>query len=63
MPTCVHCKTEETQLYQNGVPICLQCADAYEAKTKQGTREWAAAVNGNGQPNTLGAPAEDKQRT
>jgi hypothetical protein len=26
MASCAHCKTEETQLYENGVPICLKCA-------------------------------------
>jgi hypothetical protein len=28
MATCAHCKTQETQLFQNGVPICLDCAGA-----------------------------------
>lgn len=28
MATCFHCKTEETQLFENGVPICLKCAEA-----------------------------------
>ena len=28
MATCARCKTEETQLYVSGAPICLQCADA-----------------------------------
>ena len=26
MATCVHCKTQETQLYENGTPICIACA-------------------------------------
>ena len=26
MVKCVYCK-EETELYQNGVPICLRCAE------------------------------------
>jgi len=26
VPTCAFCKAEETELYENGVPICLQCA-------------------------------------
>jgi hypothetical protein len=33
MATCAHCKTQETQLYENGVPICLDCADG-RIKTK-----------------------------
>ena len=27
MAMCFRCKTQETQLYQNGVPICLDCAE------------------------------------
>ena len=27
MATCAYCKTEETQLHENGVPICLKCSD------------------------------------
>jgi hypothetical protein len=27
MPLCAVCKTEETQLYFNGQPICLKCAE------------------------------------
>lgn len=27
MATCARCNTQETQLYENGVPICLDCAD------------------------------------
>ena len=27
MATCAHCETEETQLHENGVPICLKCSD------------------------------------
>ncbi len=27
MPICVFCKTEETQLYLNGTPICIQCEE------------------------------------
>jgi len=25
MAICEHCKTEETQLYVRGVPICMKC--------------------------------------
>jgi hypothetical protein len=28
MERCAFCKTNETALYDNGVPICLVCADA-----------------------------------
>ena len=27
MATCAHCKTQETELYAGGVPICLDCAN------------------------------------
>jgi len=27
MAICARCKSQETQLYENGVPICLDCAD------------------------------------
>ena len=27
MATCTRCSTQETQLFQNGVPICLDCVD------------------------------------
>jgi len=33
MATCFRCKFQETQLYQNGVPICLDCAEG-RTKTK-----------------------------
>ena len=26
MALCIHCKAEETELYENGSPICLSCA-------------------------------------
>ena len=28
MATCARCKTEETQLYVSGVPVCLKCSEA-----------------------------------
>jgi uncharacterized protein (DUF1501 family) len=34
MATCDHCKTEETQSYENSVPICLTCATIRDAKAK-----------------------------
>ncbi len=27
MAVCIHCKTEETELYENGVRICLKCSN------------------------------------
>ena len=33
MAQCAYCKTE-TFLYDGGVPICLECADARDAKSK-----------------------------
>ena len=32
MALCIHCKTEETELYENGSPICVKCADATRRK-------------------------------
>jgi hypothetical protein len=32
MENCAQCKTQETQMYQNGVPICLACATDKAAK-------------------------------
>jgi len=34
MATCALCKIRETQLYENGVPICVKCSDARQAKRK-----------------------------
>ena len=28
MALCIRCKAEETELYENGAPMCLRCADA-----------------------------------
>ena len=39
MATCAHCKTQETELYENGTPICLACATDKAA-------DRAAATNG-----------------
>ena len=38
MATCAHCKTEDTELHENGVPICLDCSEVRSIK-----REPAAA--------------------
>jgi len=32
--TCFRCKTQETELYENGVPICLKCVDARSVKRR-----------------------------
>jgi len=32
MALCIHCKTEETELYENGAPTCLKCAEAPKRK-------------------------------
>jgi hypothetical protein len=34
MATCAHCKTQETDLFDNGVPICIACATNKDAKAK-----------------------------
>ena len=34
MATCARCKTEDTQLYVNSVPVCLRCADAPPGRHK-----------------------------
>ena len=28
MASCAHCKTQDTELYVNGVPVCLRCENA-----------------------------------
>jgi hypothetical protein len=33
MVTCALCKIQETQLYENGTPICLKCADSRKPST------------------------------
>ena len=35
MAACAHCKTQDTDLYEYNVPICLQCAKLREAKAKE----------------------------
>ena len=39
MAICFHCKTEETQLYENGVPICLKCVKEPPSKRKAAASE------------------------
>jgi hypothetical protein len=35
MERCAFCKAEDTALYENGVPVCLKCVAAREAKAKK----------------------------
>jgi hypothetical protein len=46
MATCAYCKAEETDLHENGVPICLRCADRRSKKSAPPAtkREIAAAL-------------------
>jgi hypothetical protein len=34
MERCAHCKAEDTDLYENGVPICLKCAELSPERRK-----------------------------
>jgi hypothetical protein len=36
MERCAFCQAEDTALYESGVPICLKCVSAQEAKAKKG---------------------------
>ena len=43
MALCAQCKTQETQMYENGLPICLACAtdkdvERADAATKRDER-------------------------
>jgi hypothetical protein len=33
MQICSYCKSQETELYENGAPICLSCANSRDAKS------------------------------
>jgi hypothetical protein len=35
MATCAYCETQETQLHENGVPICLKCSDERDNKARK----------------------------
>ena len=39
MATCFHCKTENTELHENGVPICLDCSASREAAAKEAPKQ------------------------
>lgn len=47
MAICAVCKTRETCLYENGVPICIVCANIKEKNGKLESIERLAIVNGN----------------
>jgi hypothetical protein len=40
MATCASCKTQETELYENGVPACLKCIEARSIKRKPSLSEY-----------------------
>ena len=40
MATCAFCKTQETHLYENGVPICLKCIEARSFKRKPANSDY-----------------------
>lgn len=44
VPTCARCKTQETQLYENGVPVCPGCANGSSIKSSATERENGAVV-------------------
>jgi hypothetical protein len=48
MATCAHCKTQETQLYEDGVPICIPCANAVQEAKLDGIERASAAAAGGG---------------
>ena len=65
MATCAVCKTKETQLYENGVPICTGCVNWQQAKAKldEIRRNVANAIDGNDgndQPNLRIVPRYSK---
>ena len=54
MATCVVCKTQETQLYENSVPICIGCVKRQETKQDEIKRKHIHAIDsydGNDEPN------------
>ena len=48
MAICAFCNTQETELFESGVPICLPCANARDARSQEDTPERAAAANADG---------------
>ena len=57
MALCIHCKVNETELYQNGAPICLKCADAPKRKPAATQQEIRNALLHN----VLAATAEHNE--
>ena len=43
MAECAYCKTE-TFLYYGGVPVCIKCAEAHEAKRKPPSADWHVRI-------------------
>ena len=41
MAICAQCKTQETELYENGVPLCIACATDKAAKINREERATA----------------------
>jgi len=39
MATCAYCNTEETELYESNVPICLKCSEARTVKPTSSASE------------------------
>jgi hypothetical protein len=44
MAICAHCKIQETQLYENGVPVCIACAQGPSIKRKSCASEIRATL-------------------
>jgi len=51
MATCAHCNTEQSELYDNAVAICLACVNAQDPAQRNALHR-AATANGNGHPDT-----------
>ena len=41
MALCAQCKTQDTDLYMHGVPICMACANKRDLKIQQAVYEEA----------------------
>lgn len=49
MAICAHCRTQETQMYENGIPVCLACATDIAAKIAPAERATAyGTMDGTG---------------
>ena len=44
MELCASCKTKETALYDNGVPICFECADVRTKRKPPATDQQIRSV-------------------